>query len=107
MQLVLGVLIAIALVATLVSFTLGLFARRFIGILCCELASLRIGIRAALDRLNKPRPKSVRASAPPTPGTLRWLCSLYYEAAEFANLAESTQHARRCERFSSGDATQR
>jgi len=29
MQLVLGVLIAIALVATLVSFTLGLFARRF------------------------------------------------------------------------------
>ena len=32
MQLVLGVLIAIALVATLVSFTLGLFAQRFIGI---------------------------------------------------------------------------
>jgi len=32
MQFVLGVLIAIALVATLVSFTLGLFAQRFIGI---------------------------------------------------------------------------
>jgi hypothetical protein len=31
MPLVLGVLIAIALVATLVSFTLGLFAQRFIA----------------------------------------------------------------------------
>jgi hypothetical protein len=32
MQLVLGVLIAIALVATLVCFTLGLFAQRFIEV---------------------------------------------------------------------------